>query len=191
MNAMVRLALRPMGSLVLLALILTGCRTYGGHGTEAETLDQMQQANRLFADALERARGELGVLERSTDPAVAAFAEPYAAVVSQHEAFVETHRALAAEAADARGSYRTLNRLYTTIISEQQIVADGYAEVRRDLRQAVTGVAEQAIPLRSRYQVAPQFYERIRYRLGPQTVTDILAAARPAPPPSDTTAALN
>ncbi len=174
---------------LLLALVASGCRTYGSYGSEEELLGKIQQATRLFAEELERSRGEQDALQRAAaaNPALADFAERFAAVVVRQEAMVEEHQALA-QGVSAGGnilfawvgpdSYRRLHSTYGAIISDQQIVRDRYAEVLMDMQQAVgTTTSVQRVPLQSHYQVAPQFYERIRYASGQRSVADILAQA--------------
>lgn len=182
---------------LLLALVASGCRTYGGYGSSEETLEKIQQATQRFAEELERSRGEQEALQRAaaSDPALAVFAERFAAVVESQEAVVAEQQALAEEASAGGNilfawvgpdTYRRLHKTYGAIITDQQIIRDRYAEVLTDLQQAVgaTTPAEQ-VPLQSRYQVAPQFYERIRYASGRRSVADILSQARPAAAPAD------
>ncbi len=190
MNGMAHRTMHVVWGVLLLALVASGCRTYGGYGSTEETLGKIQQATQLFAEELERSRGEQEALQRAAaaNPALAAFAERFAAVVERQEAVVAEQQALA-EAAHAGGnilfdwvgpdSYRRLHSTYGAIISDQQIVRDRYAEVLMDLQQAVGATTPaQRVPLQSRYQVAPQFYERIRYASGQRSVADILAQAQ-------------
>ncbi len=182
---------------LLLALVASGCRSYGSYGSREEIYGKIQQATQLFAEELERSRGEQDALQRAAaaNPAWAGFAERFAAVVERQEAMVEEHQALA-EAASAGGnilfawvgpdSYRRLHSTYGAIISDQQIVRDRYAEVLMDVQQAVgLTIPAQRVPLQSRYQVAPHFYERIRYASGQRSVADILAQAQAAVAPAD------
>lgn len=180
---------------LLLALVASGCRTYGGYGSTEEMLGKIQQATQLFAEELERSRGEQEALQRAAaaNPTLADFAERFAAVVERQEAVVAEQQALA-ERAHAGGnilfdwvgpdSYRRLHSTYGAIISDQQIVRDRYAEVLMDVQQAVGGPA-QRVPLQSRYQVAPPFYERLRYASAQRSVADILAQAQAAVAPAD------
>ncbi len=170
---------------LLLALAAGGCRTYGGYGTEAETLDQIQQATALFAEEHQRAQADLEALQRAAaaNPTLQRYAEAYAAVLSVHGAVVEEHRALADEAAAHRGDYRLLSRTYRAVISDQRIVQDRYDELLADMQHALDGTPAPPVELESRYQVAPQFYERIEYANARRSLADILARARAATPP--------
>ncbi len=195
MNSMAHRTMHVVWGVLLLALVASGCRTYGGYGSTEETLGQIQQATQLFAEELERSRGEQEALQRAAaaNPALADFAERFAAVVERQEAVVAEQQALA-EAAHAGGnilfdwvgpdSYRRLHSTYGAIISDQQIVRDRYAEVLMDLQHAVGATTlARRVPLQSRYQVAPQFYERLHS--GQRSVADILAQAQAAVAPAD------
>ncbi len=170
---------------LLLALAAGGCRTYGGYGTEAETLDQIQQATALFAEEHQRAQADLEALQRAAaaNPTLQRYAEAYAAVLSVHGAVVEEHRTLADEAAAHRGDYRLLSRTYRAVISDQRIVQDRYDALLADMQHALDGTPAPPVELESRYQVAPQFYERIEYANARRSLADILARARAATPP--------
>lgn len=186
---------------LLLALATSGCRTYGGYGSAEETLEQIQEATQRFAGDLERARGEQEALQRAAaaNPALAALAERYTAVVERQAAVVAEQQALA-ETSSAGGNilfawvgpdaYRRLHSTYGAIISDQQVIRDRYAEVLMDLQQAVGDSASaHGVMHQSRYQVRPQFYERIRSASGKRSVAEILASAPAAPVPADVPAA--
>ena len=191
MNAMAHRTMHVVWGVLLLALVASGCRTYGGYGSTEEMLGKIQQATQLFAEELERSKGEQEALQRAAaaNPALADFAERFTAVVERQEAVVAEQQALV-EGVHAGGnilfdwvgpdSYRRLHSAYGAIISDQQIVRDRYAEVLMDLQQAV-GATTPAQRMPSRYQVAPQFYERIRSASGQHSVADILAQAAAAP----------
>ena len=195
MNVSAHRTMYVVWGVFLLALVASGCRSYGSYGSREEIYGKIQQATQLFAEELERSRGEQDALQRAAaaHPALADFAERFAAVVERQAAMVEQHQALA-EAASAGGnilfawvgpdSYRRLHSTYGAIISDQQIVRDRYAEVLMDVQQAVGGPA-QRVPVQSRYQVAPHFYERLRYASAQRSVADILAQAQAAVAPAD------
>ena len=180
---------------LLLVFVASGCRMYGGYGSRAATFEKIQQATQRFAEDLERARGERDALQRAAaaDPALVDFAERFAAVVERQGAMVAEHQALAADASAGGNilfewvgpdNYRQLHSLYGAIISDQQIIEDRYDEVLMDLQQALGAMTPaERVPLQSRYQVAPHFYERIRYASGQRSVADILAQAPAAAAP--------
>lgn len=205
-----RPALLP--ALLCLVLLAAGCRTYGGYDSGPLTMAQIEEANRTFAAEAERARAELGALERlaagSADSLLVQTVQAYGALVTLHEALLAEHRQEAEEA--DRGNYRALSRTLGAIVSEQALVRDGYARLANRLAAASRGgspsgaaadtaaVAEAplaVVPLRSRYVVAPSFYARRAHAV---TATPTLseAAARYSgragalpPAPSDTAAA--
>ncbi len=186
--------LRPLLAVLALALAVGGCRTYGGYGSEAETLDQIQQANALFAEDFQRAQGDQAALQRAaaSNPALGRFAEAFAAVLEAQQAVVAEHRLLAEEAAAHRRNYRVLNQTYGAIISDQQIIRDRYAEILADVQRTVEATPARPVDPPSRYQVVPQFYQRIAYANARRSLADLLDRAQTgsAPPPApDTTAA--
>lgn len=167
----------------LLALLLatTGCRTYGGHGSEEGTLDQIEQANSDFASRLDRARSDLEMLQQSAqaNSGLESLVPVYQQVVSMHEDKLALHR----EYADALGSdsgYREISRKYGAIISDQRLVTIRYQEMHERVRQALqtadTATAESAA-LESRYQVVPLFYRRAENQAADLTMKEALQGA--------------
>lgn len=191
MNILVHHTTRLLGAMLLLMLVAAGCRTYGGYGSAEETLAKIQEATQRFAEDHERAQGERDALQRAAtaNPALAALAARFAAVVERQGALVEQHRVWAEEASAGGNilfawvgpdAYRQLHRTYGALITDQQIVQDRYAEVLRGLQQAVGGTPARRVQEEGRYQIAPQFYDRIEYALDQRSVADILAQARSA-----------
>ena len=189
MNVLVHRTTCLVGGVLLLALMTSGCRTYGGYGSSEAMLGKIQQATQRFADEYQRAQGERDALQRAagSNPALATVAERFAGVVEHQGMVVEEHQALAANASDGGNilfawvgpdSYRTLHNTYGALLSDQQIVRDRYAEVLLDLQQAVSGTAAMMVPEEGRYQVAPHFYKRIEMSGSRRSVNDILAQAR-------------
>ena len=169
----------------------SGCRTYGDYGNEAKTLEQIQQANALFADALERARGNLALLEDAADanPAYATAAVHYAEIVRGHEIALTYHRELEEVAEDNEDDYRTLHRSYGAIVAEQRLTQDQYARVVDGLRRTLQATDAEAdprlvqrwsrlVPLTGRYHVAPPYYEQVGYARPPRVeLRDLLGAS--------------
>lgn len=167
-------------ALLVLALLAGGCRTYGAYDNEEKTLAEIRRAHTLFEAEYEKAQGNLNTLEAvaaSNDP-FERFVAPYATVVGVHEAILEEHRLMVEEAEANDGSYRLLNRTYGAIISDQQIVRDRYSALLADMQHAVDSTAGYAIMEEGRFQVAPQFYDRIAHANARRSMTDILAMAR-------------
>lgn len=146
-------------------LALTGCRTYGGYGSEEATYRQMQQANRQFANDLERARADLEALEDAAaqNDALTSYAERFQALVQRHEQTLEEHRATV-EGMSASDDYRSLHRSYGTIITEARILRKQYNRVVERVRQTVRGESGPTVERvdRSAYFVEPVEYKAER-----------------------------
>ncbi|NBC15754.1 MAG: hypothetical protein GVY18_00385 [Bacteroidetes bacterium] len=179
-----------------LGMLVTGCRTYGGYGTEAETLEQIQQTVDRFADALDRARGNLSLLQDAANDnaAYADAAEKYAEAVAAHEAALAYARDLSEEAAADPGDYRLLSRAYGAIVTDLRLAGDRYTRITDVLQQtlqtpeALPGgmtLAQRwvrAVPLVSRYQVRPPYYERVDYaQQPPPALRDLIGAGTDTP----------
>lgn len=146
--------------------MVSGCRTYGGYGTEEAIPRQMQEAVQQFASELNRAQSDLAALSEAAEQnsALASLEARYRDLVAQHEAFLEDHRGLVERFQDG-GSYRDLNRNYGAMISEQRLMRTWYTELHVRIQRAVTGapVVGQAVP-KSRYVVNPTYYDRVQNR---------------------------
>jgi monoamine oxidase len=153
-------------AITLALLTLTGCRTYGGYGTEQETYNQMQQANRQYAADLERARADLKALEEAARvrDTLATMVDRYRQAVQTHEARLEQHRSLADRLSES-SSYRTLHRVYGSVIKEQQMTRSTYQRMHQRVRKTVGGPSTAAVQQpnepESGYFVAPLHYRRI------------------------------
>ena len=166
---------------MLVLLVLGGCRTYGAYDNEEQTLEEIVEANAVFADELERARADLATLDaaasgeaRLVGPAVV-----FGATLALHELTLAAHL-LAAEEVD-EGDYRELHRLYGAIISEQQIIRDQYAYALAGLDTSVAATPAEDPGVPGRYYVVPPYYERIRQANERLSVTERLRRAGEAP----------
>ncbi|HMB93532.1 MAG TPA: hypothetical protein VKP65_21950 [Rhodothermales bacterium] len=178
-------------AVLVIALLASGCRTYGNYNNEEKTLDEIRRSNTLFEAEYEKAQGNLNTLTAAADAneRLAPFATSYEAVVDVHEAVLQQHQILAEEAESNDGDYRLLNRTYGAIISDQQVVRDRYEALLADMQHAVDSTAGFTILEESRFQIAPQFYDRIAHANAQRSLTDIMAMARtgtPAPLPVET-----
>lgn len=191
--------LLPSSAWTLLAVVLlaSGCRTYGAYDNEAKLLDEIRRANILFAEDYERAQGNLTTLKATaaSNDRLASFVEPFGEVVEVQEAILDQHRMMAEDAEANDGNYRLLNRTYGAIISDQAIISDRYVALLAEMQHTVDSTSGFVVPEEGRFQVAPQFYDRIAYANAQRSLSDILAMARagtPAPmamTAPDTTAA--
>lgn len=150
--------------LLALMVVLTGCRTYGGYDSEARTYAQMQQANSQFANDLTRAEGELDALQNaaSDNADLQPLAERYADLVEQHEQTLASHEEVV-ETLSADTDYRTLNRRYGALITEQRIVNNHYRMATERVYATVTGgdVPTRVVPEAISY-TEPYEYRQMR-----------------------------
>jgi hypothetical protein len=167
-------------AVLVIALLASGCRTYGAYDNEEKTLNEIRRSTTLFAADYEKAQGNLNTLEAvaASNDQFNPFVESYAAVVGVHEAVLQEHQILAEEAEANDGDYRLLNRTYGAIISDQQVVRDRYTALLADMQHAVDSTAGYMVLEEGRFQVAPQFYDRIAHANARRSMTDILAMAR-------------
>lgn len=177
---------RRLFSAVLLLLLLAGCRTYGGHGSEEATMAELLDATELFADELARARADYTLLQEAAATALPLreVAAQYATVLELHETVIAYNRATLAELEDG-GSYRRLNRALGAMTAEHEKVRDMYLTLWQDVYSTRAGV--EAVRLASpdsRYMIAPPFYERI---LIANNRSRIMQSLRGADPAADTT----
>ena len=165
---------------VLCLLVLTGCRTYGGYGTEAITLDQIQTATQQFAESLEQARSDLNMLESAAanNPALDSLEQTYRKTVSLHEEKLQLHREVVARFESENGTYRDLSRNYGAILSDQRLVQQRYQSLLRRISRTVRGLdAQEEAMQESRYFVTPLFYPRTEQRIDTMTMNEALRGA--------------
>lgn len=150
-------------SLVLLAG-LTGCRTYGGYGTEEKVRVQISRANEAFASELERARNLLPALQQRIggDENGATIINEYQSLLTAHATLLEQNRQIE-EALSGGEGYRTLNRVFGSILSEQKVIRNRYRALLNNAQGIIdtTAVARGEVVPESYYVVRPPFYERI------------------------------
>lgn len=169
-------------SVLLIVVILSGCRTYGDYGTEQASFDQIEAANQQFAQDLERARGELETLKSAAgrDADLRNAVTQYEALLAKHEEMSMAHKELAAGLEVKTGpiarlgnSYRDLNRALGNVAAEQLQMENHYrdfaASLIKDAGQRAHVEFEQ-----SRYMVAPPYYEQIRFALAERSISDAL-----------------
>jgi hypothetical protein len=176
-----RVAPRLLPLLLLAFVALTGCRAYGGYGTEEALANEMDEAVRLFAERLERARGDLQALNNaaSGNPALQPLKDPYRAMVEVHEVTLERQRALA-EAFTADDSYRGLHRAYGAVATQQRMIQRRYLGLHAQIAAAVRGedLATVNMPSRAEYYIAPTFYQRVENARNELTMQQALRGGR-------------
>lgn len=158
------LSLRSLSVLLLAVVVLTGCRSYGEHGSQEVMYDQMQLAVDQFESDLNRARADLDLLldAAEEEEALQAFVEAYRRALERHENHLEEHQR-AIERYDGSSSHRDLRRNYGAIITEQRMVRNRYDRLHEQIQFTRLVVEEEDAPLaldRSRYALVPSFYDR-------------------------------
>jgi hypothetical protein len=127
----------PLFVLVTL-LVLSGCRTYGGDGTEAKNFEAMQNAVQSFEDELSRAQADLHTLEEAaaTSDTLEALAHRFQEHVDEHEELLATQEERI-DRLSPDASYRTLQRAYGATVTEQQMMEQKYQRVVRTVQATV------------------------------------------------------
>ena len=190
--------MRASFPLVLLtSLLLMGCdpilRLYGDYGNVEAHHTQLVQALDGFEAALARNRADLVRLGAAAagNPALAPAAEDLAAVVALHEALLLQQRAHVAELVD-EDDYRELNRGLGAIVSEQQMVADRYADIAMRLRAGNAPASYiSSLEEAARYAFVPPQYYRTNNQVRAVTLdfSNAPAGAPTVTPPADSLAA--
>jgi len=136
--------MRSVSFVVMLAVLLVGCRTYGGHGTEEQTYEEMQQSVQRLEDELGPAQSDLRQLTAAADrdTALAPLVERYRDLVQTHESMIEAQQERI-RALSSTSAYRTLSRTYGAFITDHQLLRRQYA---RTIRQVYGTVRDSAAP---------------------------------------------
>ncbi len=170
-------------SLLLVFLMLSGCRTYGDYGTEQASFDRIAAINTQFSQDLERAKGDLEVLKRAvaSDSDLKEALMQYEALLTQHEEMSAHHNELAQTLTVKTGmmgklstSYRDLNRALGYITAEQLGMHNSYSRFAASLLEDDRQKAMLEPESSSRYHIAPPFYEKIRFALAQVSVSEAL-----------------
>lgn len=150
--------------IVTVALAPLSCRTYGGYGSEAAALQQIEAAHQAFARDLARAQidlralGEAGQETDRFSPLAARMEQ----AVAWHESMVVEHESLLEAARQKPGAYRFLSRTLRGMLAEQEIVHARYREIAQSIASQSNGRTEPGSPLTgARYHVVPPYYERL------------------------------
>lgn len=152
--------------LILAMLVPLSCRTYGGHGSEEATLEQIEAAHAAFERDLAQAKNDLRLVsaEGGSDGPAAGIAGRLEAVVLVHDAMVAHHAELAEQARQHAGSYRFLNRTLGGMLSDQEVVYGQYADLLRFIESAASvDSVESRSSVIPRYHVVPPYFERLQH----------------------------
>lgn len=161
-------------------------------------MEQIREANRLFAESLQRAQSDLNVLERAaaSDAALDSHVKRYQTILTVHEAILAENREVADRVADEVGfnwrsleigSYRELNHALGAILAEEKLVRQQYTSFRNALlRQGdTTQVVRRGEYEEGRYAITPIFYARVRNAAAPLTMREVLALRQQTRPGGD------
>ncbi len=171
-------------TVLVLFLMLAGCRTYGDYGSEQASFDRIAAINAQFVQTLDRANAELETLQRAaaTDSELNAAVSQYEVLLARHAGMVNEHGDLASTLEVKTGmlgklstSYRNLNRALGYITAEQLSMHKHYKQFATSLLEG-QGMVAMVESEQSRYQVAPPFYEQIRFALAQKSISEALAA---------------
>ncbi len=170
-------------SILVIFLMLVGCRTYGDYGTEQASYDRIGEINTQFAQTLNKAKAELETLQRAaaTDSDLNTAVAQYEEMLARHEDMVTAHGELAATLEVKTGmlgklstSYRNLNRALGYITADQLSMHKQYNRFAASLLENTDMLMVEAE--QGRYQIAPPFYERIRFELAEKSIGEALSA---------------
>ena len=159
-------ASRTSALVIFSVLLLSGCRIYGGYGTEVKTITEIGQANDQFERSLARAENNLAALRSkvSANPALAVHADRFESIVADHVRLFDSHRKELSILTSGWSGYRSSSRLLGSIVTDHHRIANMYDDV-------LSRVAEDAGWMRpllrdpATYQHVPPFYVGVEYTL--------------------------
>ncbi len=122
--------LKNVSALLVLLIVFSGCRMYGGHGSEEAMYAQIQEALERYEDRADRLQGDYDALNRATSrrPMLVPEAVALAALQTAQQSTLAFHRETAASVGEG-SSYRTLSRALGAMITQQQIIEDQYDRI--------------------------------------------------------------
>ncbi|HEX7072114.1 MAG TPA: hypothetical protein VF190_14980 [Rhodothermales bacterium] len=189
---------RPAAFVFLLipVVLITGCRTYGGHGSEEAALSQIEAAYEQFERELAQAKSDLSTLQAaaSNNAALAGASAQLDEAVREHEALLAEHAERVEAAREHAGNYRFLHRTLGGMLSEQEMLSRQYQMIEDDLRmQADSTFTARSGSVIPRYHVVPPYFERLQNESYIQPAGNVsrsaegASAPEPAPGGADTT----
>ena len=158
--------MRPTAHFLVLAglsalVLLAGCRTYGGRGTEAQTYEEMGAAVEELEADLGPAQSNLQQLRAAVeqDSSLGPLAERYNDLVQLHESMISAQRQRV-DTLSAEVSYRTLHRSYGAMITDQKLLRTQYTRTVRQVYAAVRDTTAPGPEVRSpsTYTITPVDY---------------------------------
>jgi outer membrane murein-binding lipoprotein Lpp len=171
-------------AVMLAALAVSGCRTYGGHGSESANYEQMQRAVGILEEDLERARADLRAAQAaaSSSPRAEVLATNFGEIVEEHARIVNEQKELL-EGLSEDSDYRDLSRAFGAINTQRQAIQERYG---RFLQGAYVAFADTAgWDVDRPYSSIPPYYKQIAATGQTHTLKQVLAlvleGSSPAP----------
>jgi len=192
-----RASARSLLAVIVLFATLSGCRSYGGQGSEEAIYQEIQRGHQTFEAKLDRRRAELRTLQQaaSGNERLADLAEQYALMVQGHEALLaDQGEEIASLSSDS--DYRDLNRFFGAMIAMHRTVQLQYDRLldhsHRTFLSADTvssadtvRSADSVSPVKRPYALIPPYFDRVREGQRELTLNDVIAAAGAQSPGED------
>lgn len=164
-------------------VLLAGCRTYGGRGTEAQTYEEMGAAVEELEADFGAAQSNLEQLRAAAeqDSSLLSLAERYQDLVQLHESMIAAQRDRV-DTLSADAAYRTLHRAYGAMITDQKLLRTQYTRTVRQVYAAVRDTTAPGPTVRSpsSYTITPLDYPDPREQ-GEVTLSEALAPVTGTP----------
>jgi len=174
-------------STVIISLIggllfaVAGCRTYGGHNSEARIHEALRESVRELESEVSAAEASLQQLE-----AAAKQVDDLSPLVHRYETLVHSHQSLvrAQEETVTRlseeSSHRALSRAYGAVVTDQRLLHRQYDRTVREVYAVVRDTLRPTPPLRDRstYSITPVNYPVAQREI---TMIDALRPVEGAP----------
>ncbi len=173
--------LTTLGVLLVAAVFITGCRTYGGYGSEQALYDEIVRLVQQFDNDLARSRGELAAIEQAaaTHPELARVYENYSLMLDGHQVFLEEQREIV-EQLSPGSTYRHLHRVHGAILAAQRTARNQKASLARAASEILAADAApaqqdaQAVDATRPYALIPPYYIRVAQDQGRTDLSNIV-----------------
>lgn len=170
---------RTIFGIVVIGVLIAGCRSYGGYGTEEATYQQILEAHQVFEEELSRKQADLRGLEQAAAGAegLGTVAGQYAQLVRGHEAILAEHTDMIAELSED-SEYRKLHRVFGAIVSQQNTIRSQYRGLIASISQMQSPQVDSTMQVQRPYSLIPPYYRRVGEKQKDFTMNEVLAQAR-------------
>ena len=170
---------RTIFGIVFLGILISGCRSYGGYGTEEATYQQILEAHQVFEEELSRKQADLRGLEQAAASAegLETAAGQFAQLVQGHEAILAEHSILISDLS-ADSDYRTLHRVFGAIVTQHNTIRSQYEDLIATVAQTQSPQADSVVQVQRPYSLIPPYYRRVSEKQKDLTMNEVLAQAR-------------